>query len=107
MFFLLIIKLVAGLTAGSVSILVDAMNSLGGDSASSLFTIGGFYVANKPADREHPYGHQRAEYISGLFIAITILIVGFSFYFNPSIRILNPTSVYSSRLVLILLVISI
>ena len=104
--FLLIIKLIAGLTAGSVSILVDAMNSLG-DSASSLFTIGGFYVANKPADREHPYGHQRAEYISGLFIAITILIVGFQFLLQSINRILNPTSVYSSRLVLILLVISI
>jgi len=82
------------------------MNSLG-DSASSLFTIGGFYVSNKPADREHPYGHQRAEYISGLFIAIIILIVGFQFLLQSIERILNPTSVYSSRLVLVLLVLSI
>lgn len=103
---LLIIKLVAGITAGSVSILVDAMNSLG-DTASSLFTIGGFYVANKPADREHPYGHQRAEYISGLFIAVIILIVGFQFLLQSINRIFNPTSVYSSRLVLFLLIISI
>src|SRR5690625_336136 len=103
---LLIIKLIAGITAGSVSILADAMNSLG-DSASSLFTIGGFYVSNKPADREHPYGHQRAEYISGLFIAIIILIVGFQFLLQSIERILNPTSVYSSRLVLVLLVLSI
>lgn len=103
---LLIIKLIAGLTAGSVSILVDAMNSLG-DTASSFFTIGGFYVSNKPADREHPYGHQRAEYISGLFIAIIILIVGFQFLLQSINRILNPSSVYSSRLVLFLLIISI
>lgn len=103
---LLIIKLIAGVTAGSVSILVDAMNSLG-DTASSLFTIGGFYVANKPADREHPYGHQRAEYISGLFIAVIILIVGFQFLIQSVNRIINPASVYSSRLVLLLLIISI
>src|SRR5699024_7104670 len=93
-------------TAGSVSILADAMNSLG-DSASSLLTIGGFYVANKPADREHPYGHQRAEYISGLFIAIIILIVGFQFLLQSARRILNPESVASSRMVFILLVLSI
>ena len=103
---LLTIKLIAGLTAGSVSILVDAMNSLG-DTASSFFTIGGFYVSNKPADREHPYGHQRAEYISGLFIAIIILIVGFQFLLQSINRIFNPMSVYSSGLVLLLLIISI
>lgn len=104
--FLTVVKLVAGFTAGSVSILADAMNSLG-DSASSLLTIGGFYVANKPADREHPYGHQRAEYISGLFIAIIILIVGFQFLLQSARRILNPESVVSSRMVFILLVLSI
>ena len=104
--FLTIIKLFAGFTAGSVSILADAMNSLG-DSASSLLTIGGFYVANKPADREHPFGHQRAEYISGLFIAIIILIVGFQFFLQSIRRILNPESVLGSRVVFFLLVISI
>lgn len=104
--FLTVVKLIAGFTAGSVSILADAMNSLG-DSASSLLTIGGFYVANKPADREHPYGHQRAEYISGLFIAIIILIVGFQFLLQSVRRILNPESVESSRMVFILLVLSI
>lgn len=53
---LVIIKLIAGFIAGSVSILADAMNSLG-DSAGTVLTISGFYIANKPADREHPYGH--------------------------------------------------
>jgi cation diffusion facilitator family transporter len=103
---LVIIKLIAGFIAGSVSILADAMNSLG-DSAGALLTIGGFYVANKPPDREHPYGHQRAEYISGLFTAIIILIVGFQFLISSIQKILNPTSVQSSQLVLILLIASI
>lgn len=103
---LVIIKLIAGLLAGSVSILADAMNSLG-DSAGALLTIGGFYVANKPPDCEHPYGHQRAEYISGLFTAIIILVVGFQFLISSIEKILNPIGVESSKIVLTLLIVSI
>ncbi len=103
--FLVIIKFIAGLTANSVSILADAMNSLG-DSLSALLTIIGFYIASKPADREHPFGHQRAEYISGLFTAIIIIFVGFQFLLASAEKILNPTSVEQSSLVLILLVVS-
>lgn len=103
---LVVIKVIAGLIAGSVSILADAMNSLG-DSAGALLTIGGFYVASKPADHKHPYGHQRAEYISGLFTAIIILIVGFQFLLSSINKILNPTSVESSGFVIFLLIVSI
>lgn len=100
------IKLIAGVIAGSVSILADAVNSLG-DSAGALLTIGGFYIANKPADREHPYGHQRAEYISGLFTAIIILLVGFQFLITSIEKIIEPTGVESSRTVILLLILSI
>lgn len=103
---LMVIKLIAGFIAGSVSILADAMNSLG-DSTSAILTIGGFYIANKPPDREHPYGHQRAEYISGLFTAIIILFVGFQFLSTSIQKIFRPTKVESSSLVIILLIISI
>lgn len=100
------IKLVAGVIAGSVSILADAMNSLG-DSAGAVLTIGGFYIASKPADREHPYGHQRAEYISGLFTAVIILVVGFQFLLSSIEKILEPTGVESSRTVILLLALSV
>ena len=103
---LVVIKLVAGFIAGSVSILADAMNSLG-DSASAILTIGGFYIANKPPDREHPYGHQRAEYISGLLTAIIILIVGFQFLTTSIQKVIHPTRVENSSLVLVLLIVSI
>lgn len=104
--FLVIIKFIAGLTANSVSILADAMNSVG-DSLSALLTIIGFYIAKKPADKEHPFGHQRAEYISGLFTAIIILFVGFQFLLVSIEKIIQPTSVEQSTLVLNLLVLSI
>ncbi len=103
---LVVIKVFAGLTAGSVSILADAINSFG-DSASALLTIGGFYIANKPADEEHPFGHQRAEYISGLIISIIIIIVGVEFFISSIEKIMNPTSVESSKVVFFILVVSI
>lgn len=103
---LVVIKVFAGITAGSVSILADAINSLG-DMAGAILTIVGFYIANKPADEEHPYGHQRAEYISGLIISIIIIIVGFEFLISSFEKIMNPTSVESSKVVIYILVISI
>ncbi len=103
---LVLIKVFAGVTAGSVSILADATNSFG-DMAGALLTIGGFHIANKPADEEHPYGHQRAEYISGLIISILIILVGFEFFTSSIAKILNPTGVESSKTVLIILVISV
>ena len=73
--FLFIIKLIAGLISGSVAIIADSINNLS-DMGSSVITLVGFKLANAPADEEHPYGHQRIEYISGLIVAIIILYVG-------------------------------
>lgn len=103
---LVIIKLIAGIMGNSVSIMADAMNSLG-DTFNSILTITGFHIANKPADREHPYGHQRAEYLSGLFTAIIISFVGLQFLINSIKKIFEPVGVNSSTLVLALLILSI
>ena len=62
------IKVIAGSISGSISIITDGMNNLG-DSVSSLVTLFGFRAAAKPPDKEHPYGHERSEYISGLLIS--------------------------------------
>lgn len=99
---LVAIKAAAALLSNSISILADAMNSLG-DSASSILTIVGFHLSSKPADRQHPYGHQRAEYIAGLIIDIIILSVGLEFLVSSVEKIFNPTSIVSSPLILILL----
>lgn len=104
--FLLVIKLFAGITAGSVSILADAMNSLG-DSTGAFLTIIGFYISKKPADKEHPYGHQRAEHISGLILSIIIMIIGFEFLISSIEKIINPVTVEASSLVLMILVLSV
>lgn len=72
---LFIIKMIAGLISGSVAIIADSINNLS-DMGSSVITLVGFKLASAPADEEHPYGHQRIEYISGLIVAIIIIYVG-------------------------------
>ena len=69
------IKLFAGILSASISIIADSINNLS-DMGSSLITLIGFKLASAPADEEHPYGHQRIEYISGLVVSIIILFVG-------------------------------
>ena len=73
--FLFVIKMLAGIISGSIAIIADSVNNLA-DMGSSVITLVGFKLANAPADEEHPYGHQRIEYISGLIVAIIILSVG-------------------------------
>ena len=68
-------KAVTGFVTGSISIVADAVNNLS-DSASSVITLVGFKLSSKPADREHPYGHARIEYISGLIVSFLILLLG-------------------------------
>lgn len=103
---LFLIKMIAGLVSGSVSILGDAINSLA-DCASSILTLFGFHIAAKPADKQHPYGHERSEYITGLVVSLGILFVGFQFLLNSIQRIMNPTPLNTNALVFILLIISV
>lgn len=103
---LFFIKFLAGSLSGSLSIITDGMNNLG-DSASSLVTLLGFQAASKPADKEHPYGHERSEYISGLLISVIIIYVGLQFLTSSIDQIMNPSSLKASPLVFALLILSI
>ncbi|MGN0977292.1 MAG: cation diffusion facilitator family transporter [Faecousia sp.] len=85
-------KLIVGTLTGSVSITADAMNNLS-DASGSIVTLLGFRVADKPADEEHPYGHARAEYLSGLAVAMLILLIGFELVKSSAQKIFHPTPV--------------
>lgn len=96
------VKLLIGTVSGSVSITADAMNNLS-DATSSVVTLVGFRLAEKPADDDHPYGHARYEYLSGLAVAAMIVVIGFELAKTSLEKILNPTSVaFSIPLVLVL-----
>ncbi|MDU1411302.1 MAG: cation diffusion facilitator family transporter [Clostridium sp.] len=100
------IKLTVGLLANSIAVIADAVNNLS-DVGASLVTIFGFKLSSKPADEEHPFGHGRIEYISGLIVAFLVLMVGFEFVKSSIDKIKNPTPVSFSVIALILLIISI
>ena len=69
------IKIVTGVLSGSMSIIADAVNNLS-DAGSSVFVLVGYVLSARPADKEHPYGHARAEYLCGLFISIIVCVLG-------------------------------
>ena len=89
---LFLVKLAAGLLSGSVSITADALNNLS-DASGSIVTLIGFRFADKPADAHHPYGHARAEYLSGLAVAALILVIGFELVGSSVKKIFSPAAV--------------
>ena len=99
---LFLMKLLVGILSGSVSITADALNNLS-DASGSVVTLIGFRVADKPADAHHPYGHARAEYLSGLAVAVLILFIGFELVSSSLEKILHPTALtFSPALALVL-----
>ncbi len=105
-FLLFLGKLIAGTVSGSVSITADALNNLS-DASGSIVTLIGFRIADKPADGHHPYGHARAEYLSGLAVAALILFIGLELVKSSAEKILHPTPVEFSLLSAAILVSSI
>ncbi|MBO6210862.1 MAG: cation transporter, partial [Schwartzia sp.] len=83
------VKMTVGIIIASVSVVADALNNLS-DAGTSLAMIFGFRIAGRPADAEHPFGHGRAEYLAGLFIAAVILLVGFELMRTSVDKILMP-----------------
>lgn len=100
------VKLSIGLIVGSIAVTADAFNNLS-DAASSLITILGFKLSSLPADEEHPFGHGRLEYISGLIVAFMVMMVGVQFIKSSFQRIINPEVVSFETIPFILLLVSI
>jgi len=99
-------KLLLGALTGAVSVTADALNNLS-DASGSIVTLLGFRMAGKPADEHHPYGHARAEYLSGLGVAVLILFIGFELAKTSVTRIFRPEPVAFSPTAVLVLVTSI
>ena len=96
-------KLIVGTVSGSVAITADTVNNLS-DASSNIVSLLGFKLAGKPADEDHPYGHGRFEYLSGLMVAVMILVIGVELMKGSVEKILNPTQVTMSAPLVIVLV---
>ena len=99
-------KFAVGSLTGSISITADAINNLS-DAGSSVVTLVGFKMAKKPADREHPYGHGRIEYISALIVSFLVLLMGVELLKSSVEKIKAPDAVTYSTAALAVLIISI
>ena len=103
-----LLKILAGafLLGGSVSVIADGVNNLS-DAASGLISLLGFKLAEKPADAEHPYGHGRYEYLSGLMVALLILVIGVELLKSSVVKIFSPGKTGISLIALSILLFSI
>lgn len=90
--FLFGVKLTVGMIINSISVMADAFNNLS-DAASSVISFVGVKLADKPADKEHPFGHGRFEYIAALAVAFLILQVGFSLFQSSFQKVLHPENI--------------
>ena len=100
-----IVKISVGFLSGSVSITADGFNNLS-DMASSVITMVGIKLANRPADKEHPFGHGRMEYLSALVVAFMVMLVGVQFIKTSVDRIMNPVPITFEIVPFILLLLS-
>ncbi len=100
------IKYFAGIISGSISVTADAINNLS-DAGSSIVSLAGVKLSARPADKGHPYGHGRLEYISALAVAVLVFLMGFELLKSSIDKILNPVPVTFNWLALIILVVSI
>jgi len=105
-FLLFVTKLSVGVLAGSIAIMADGFNNLS-DTASSAVTVVGIKLSHLPADKEHPYGHGRLEYVAALIVAFLVLLVGFQLGSASVTRIFNPEPVTFDMVSLLLLGVSV
>ena len=103
---LAIIKYIAGILSGSISVTADAINNLS-DAGSSIISLIGVKLSAKPADKDHPYGHGRVEYISALGVSFFVLLMGIELFKSSIDKIANPVPVKFNWVALIILLISI
>ena len=104
--FLFVIKFVIGTIVHSVSIQADGVNNLT-DAGSNIISILSFHFANKPADKDHPFGHERTETIASLFVGILILVLGFETAKESLSKVIHPGSIDFRLASVIILLVSI
>lgn len=95
-------KLVAGILSGAVSVVADALNNLS-DAGSSIVNMVGFKIALTPPDKEHPFGHGRAEYVAGLAISFIIMLMGVELAKESVEKVINPQTPKISVLTFVIL----
>ena len=100
------IKLFAGIISGAISITADAVNNLS-DAGAQVVSFISFKISGKPADRDHPFGHARIEYVASMIVSFLVLLVGFELLMDSVAKIMSPTKTDYSLIVMIILAVSV
>ncbi|MCI8783237.1 cation diffusion facilitator family transporter [Lachnospiraceae bacterium 48-21] len=103
---LFVVKCSVGYLLHSISVMADAFNNLS-DAGSSVIGLVGVKMASKPADRDHPFGHGRIEYIAALIVAFLVMEVGFSFFKDAVAKIREPEVLKFQAVSVVVLVLSV
>lgn len=101
-FFLCAAKILVGVLSSSIAIIADGINNLS-DASSSVITLVGFKLAAMPEDKEHPYGHERIEYLTGIIISVMIVMVGGLLFKSSVEKIIDPQAVEYSAVTIVIL----
>ncbi len=99
-------KFLAGLLSGAVSVTADAANNLS-DAASQIISLVSFRLAAKPADRDHPFGHARIEYVASMAVSFLVILVGFELFKSSVSKLFSPEETTFSLLAVIILSVSV
>ena len=97
-------KFFAGLISGSIAITADAFNNLS-DAGSSIITLIGFKLSSQKPDSDHPFGHGRYEYISGLLVSIAIILMAYELFKTSLTKIFKPEEIIASPLIICILIV--
>jgi len=105
-FLLAALKLLAGILSGAISITADAVNNLS-DAGAQVVSLISFKISAKPADRDHPFGHARIEYVASMIVSFLVLLVGFELFRESLLQVFTPKEAEYSWLTLAILAVSI
>lgn len=103
---LAVFKLIAGTLSGSISVTADAVNNLS-DAGSQIISLISFKISAKPADRDHPFGHARMEYVASMIVSFIILTIGIELFKSSLDKVIHPERTELATLPVIILVVSI
>lgn len=97
-----LLKAVIGMLSGSIAVIIDAANNLN-DAVSSVIAVGGMKLATRPADKQHPFGHGRVEYICAMAVSSLIVVLGIVSFYNAAKKIVHPTETHYDTYMLVVM----
>ena len=99
---LIIVKIILAIASGSIAIAAEAVNNLS-DAGTGIITVGGFHLAARPPDAEHPFGHGRTEYVAGVIVSVLVMVLGITFLKDSAISLGKESTLRANTITIVIL----